>query len=167
MSYINAYDYNHANGINFKADEGDWSDSDTAIMGGTYAAPLKPGMWVSLVAAKEMCVKKCEADEIPIGRVVGAPKGGSRARYSRDVAVDLIGCRVVPCEIDKTSANLSVGDSITFNDDGGVYGLGTWVRDENESNVNQPNGTYVLAPLTVDATNGGQIVPVLFMGPLY
>jgi len=167
MSYLSAYEYEGAKGINFKADEGAFTANDDMIDGGSYATPLKPGMWVSLVSAKTMCVKAAATGETPIGVVVGAPHGGSRARYTRDIAVDLIGCRVLECEIVKTSYNLSVGDSLKFSDAGGVYGLGTWTRDEDGSHVNQPNGTYVLAPLTVDGTNGGQLVPVLFMGPQF
>ncbi len=167
MSYLSAYEYDGAKGINFKADEGAFTVNDDMIDGGSFASPMVPGMWVSLVSAKTMCVKAAATGEIPIGVVVGKPHGGDRTRYSRDVAVDLIGCRVLECEIVKTSANLAVGDPITFNDAGGVYGLGTWKRDEDGSHVAQPNGTYVLAPLTVDATNGGQLVPVLFMGPQF
>jgi hypothetical protein len=167
MAYLSAYEYDGAKGINFKADEGAFTENTDDPYGGSWATPLKPGMWVSLVSAKTMCVKKAASGEIPIGVVVGKPRGGNRTRYSRDVAVDLIGCRVMEIEIDKTSANISVGDPIEFVDAGGVYGLGTFRRDEDASHVAQPNGTYCLAPLTVDANNGGQLIPVLFMGPQY
>lgn len=156
MSYLSAYEYEGVKGINFKADEGAFTASDDSIDGGSFATPLKPGMWVSLVSAKTMCVKKCEAGEAPIGVVAGKPKGGDRTRYSRDVAVDLIGCRVLEVEIVKTSDNVTVGASVAFSAKDGVYGLGMWAVDSTANNA------IALAPLTVDATNGGQLIPVLF-----
>jgi hypothetical protein len=165
MSYPNAYEYSHSvNGVNFAVDEGAFTeDLDNDLYGGNYANPIKAGTWVSLVAAKTMTVKACEDGEKPIGYVVGKPSGGARKQYSRTVAVNLVGCYILEVEIDKTSSDIAVGDSIAFVDKGGVIGFGTFKRSEaGEPLAGVANGTRALAPCDVDGTNGGQTIPVLF-----